>query len=139
MSTKAERQILAADRLSRRAEKFAEARDYFRAFRCQRASLRCVALAARTVRKPQPSAPATMSDATPVKTPPMFPRNLHSEARLYPGSVRYEGIAAIFKNDVLGEVVILAPTIEALEARAKAFGYETIDRNKCHLARLNRI
>lgn len=65
----------------------------------------------------------------------LFPRNperdAHGNAVLYPGFPRFEGIAALY-NTPHGELVVLAPNYEALNAQVRRFdiGGE-VERTKC--------
>ena len=78
---------------------------------------------------------------TPIKH--LFPRiperDAEGNAQLYPGFPKYEGIAATYSTPH-GELVILAPTTDALneQARYLDLGGE-IKREKCRVATLERI
>jgi hypothetical protein len=72
-----------------------------------------------------------------------FPVNRYDEPRLYPGSIRYEGFAALFTLDDGTEFAVLAPTLDALDAAVQAHGIradgEPVDREKCVQVEIKRL
>jgi hypothetical protein len=83
--------------------------------------------------------PASAGSAGPWK----FPVNRHDEPRLYPGSTRYEGFAALFTLDDGTEFAVLAPTLDALDAAVQANGIrndgEPVDRERCVQIEIKRM
>ena len=67
-------------------------------------------------------------------------RDEHGDACLYPGASKFEGAAALY-NTEHGEVVILAPNIEALEAQARKFGIadRLFHRDRCIITEARRV
>jgi hypothetical protein len=91
----------------------------------------------------------TNENAALVAVPPQAPgsvlfprtpeRDKDGNANLYPGFPTYTGTAAIFIDDKLGEVVILAPSLDALRARLRRWMPEhELDVSKCKTATLTR-
>lgn len=73
----------------------------------------------------------------------LFPRNPERDEKgnavLYPGMPRYEGVAGLF-GTLAGEVVIIAPTFEALSAQARIMGMSgQISPERCILATWERL
>lgn len=83
-----------------------------------------------------PDAPRIDGGAA-LRFPRIPERDAKGNAQLYPGFPVYTGIAAIFTDAKLGEVAILAPTVEALDTRVQLFGLTAeLARVKCRVARL---
>ena len=73
-----------------------------------------------------------------------FPRNPERDAEgnavLYPGMVRYEGIAAIFGEPGKREYIVLAPSVEALEKIVTDEGMPpSLARERCAVVTLERL
>ena len=85
------------------------------------------------------SSPAPGGSAGPWK----FPVNRHDEPRLYPGSTRYEGFAALFTLGDGTEYAILAPTLDALDAAVQEHGIraggDPVDRGMCAQVEIKRM
>lgn len=65
----------------------------------------------------------------------LFPRNPERDEKgnavLYPGMPRFAGVAGLF-NTPHGELVVLAPNFEALNAQVRHFDISgEVDRTKC--------
>ena len=75
----------------------------------------------------------------PAKFPVNPERDADGNAVLYPGMTRFEGVSGLY-NTELGEVVIIAPTFEALSAHVSAMGVsDEISRDACILSKWDRV
>ena len=84
-------------------------------------------------------ADATACSAAPAKFPVNPERDENGNAVLYPGMTRFEGVAGLY-NTAEGEVVILAPTFEALETHVRKMGVsDEISRDRCILSTWSRL
>ena len=75
--------------------------------------------------------------------PVLFPRNPERDqsgrAVLYPGLPKFEGVCGLFTTDE-GEVAIIAPTFEALDAHVRKMGVSAeVSREACILATWDRV
>ena len=72
-----------------------------------------------------------------------FPVNQFNEPRLYPGSKRYEGYAALFKTDDGTEFAVLAPSLDALDKAVQKSGIHSgglpVDRERCVHVEIKRM
>jgi hypothetical protein len=85
-----------------------------------------------------PSGAAPCS-AAPVKFPVNPERDENGNAVLYPGMTKFEGVAGLYNTED-GEVVILAPTFEALETHVRKMGVsDEISRDRCILSTWSRL
>jgi hypothetical protein len=83
--------------------------------------------------------PAVVQQPLPAKFPVNPQRDADGNAVLYPGMTRFEGVSGLY-NTELGEVVIIAPTFEALSAHVRAMGVsDEISRDACILSKWDRV
>lgn len=74
----------------------------------------------------------------------IFPRNPERDEKgravLYPGMVNYEGVAAIFGAKELGEYIIMAPSVEALEAHVKRLDItDVLHSDRCRVVKMEKL
>ena len=78
-------------------------------------------------------------DAAPAKFPVNPQRDENGNAVLYPGMTKFEGVAGLYNTED-GEVVILAPNFESLQAHVRRMGVsDEISRERCILSTWSRL